>query len=219
LPSNEPEGRAAAASESRAEPPTQREVERRSLLRACCALALGRALRARADETTATPPPEALAPPQADDVLVFAFGARAGQPIAVGDLAAGAKQTVAFPMDAKTRVVRDGTRLNQLIVVRLATEALAAETRARSADGVVAYSGVCTHTGCDVTDWVAAARHFKCPCHDSEYDPGDAARVLSGPAPWQLAALPLKIADGVLAVAGPFVGNVGFAQPGGPSGP
>ena len=195
------------------------EVGRRSLLHAGCALALGVALRARADETTAAPSPEALAPPQVDDVLVFAFGARAGQAIAPGDLAAGAKQTLAFPRDSKTHVVRDGTRLNELIVVRLAPDALAAETRARSADGVVAYSGVCTHTGCDVTDWNAAARRFKCPCHESEYDPSDAARVMSGPAPWQLAALPLKIAGGVLAVAGPFVGNVGFAQPGGPSGP
>ncbi len=194
-------------------------LERRSLLRACCALALGGAVRVRADDTTGAPPPEALVPPQADDVLVFAFGARAGSAIAPQDLADGAKQTIAFPMDPKTHLVRDGTRLNQLIVVRLAPETLAAETRARAADGIVAYSGVCTHTGCDVTDWIATARHFKCPCHESEYDPSDAARVLSGPAPWQLAALPLKTANGVLAVAAPFVGNVGFAQPAGPAGP
>jgi Rieske Fe-S protein len=115
-------------------------------------------------------------------------------------------------------LVRPGTRLNQLIVVRLSPDALSDETRARAADGVVAYSGVCTHTGCDVTDWLAPVRHFKCPCHESEYDPGDAARVVSGPAPWQLAALPLQIAGGVLAVAGPFVGKVGFEQPGSPSG-
>jgi Rieske Fe-S protein len=89
-----------------------------------------------------------------------------------------------------------------------------AETRARSADGVVAYSGVCTHTGCDVTEWLPPLKHFKCPCHESEFDPSDAARVMSGPAPWQLAALPLKIVDGKLAVAGPFIGEVGFAQPG-----
>jgi len=133
-------------------------------------------------------------------------------------IAAGAKQITAFPMDPKTRRVRDGTRLNQLIVVRIAASSLSEETRSRAADGVVAYSGVCTHTGCDVTDWVAPAQHLKCPCHESEYDPGDAARVVSGPAPWQLAALPLKIVDGVLAVAAPFVGKVGFAQPGSPSG-
>ncbi|HUL82356.1 MAG TPA: Rieske 2Fe-2S domain-containing protein [Gammaproteobacteria bacterium] len=200
------------------EPATRHAIERRTLLGACCGLALGGAVGARADDTSA-PRAEALAPPQLDDVLVFAFGSRAGQPIAPADLAPGAKQTLAFPMDTAARVVRDGTRLNQLIVVRLGPEALTTETRARSADGVVAYSGVCTHTGCDVTDWLAAPRHFKCPCHESEYDPGDAARVLSGPAPWPLAALPLKIAGGVLAVAAPFVGNVGFAQPGGPSGP
>ena len=208
----------AARTDSLGAPTVRREIQRRALLRACCALALGGAAHARADDASG-PSPEALAPPQAGDVLVFAFGARAGQAIAPDDLVPGAKQTLAFPMDAATRVVRDGTRLNQLVVVRLAPEALAAETRARCADGVVAYSGVCTHTGCDVTDWIGAARHFKCPCHESEYDPGDAARVVSGPAPWQLAALPLKVAGGVLTVAAPFVGNVGFAQPGGPSGP
>ena len=195
-----------------------RSEERRSLLRACCALAVTRALRVRADESTAEPPPEALAPPQPGDVLVYAFGARTNQPIALADVAAGAKQITAFPMDAATRRVRDGTRLNQLIVVRLAAEALSDETRSRAADGVVAYSGVCTHTGCDVTDWNAPAQHFKCPCHESEYDPGDAARVVSGPAPWQLAALPLKVVDGLLAVRATFVGKVGFAQPGSPSG-
>ena len=184
------------------------------MLRACCALALAGAARGAADETNAAPAPEALAPPQAGDVLVFAFGARAGQTIAAADCLPGAKQTLAYPMDPATRAIRDGTRLNQLLVVRLAPDALTAETRARAADGVVAYSGVCTHTGCDVTDWLPEARHFKCPCHESEFDPGDAARVVSGPAPWQLAALPLKVTDGALAIAGPFIGNVGFAQPG-----
>jgi Rieske Fe-S protein len=193
-------------------------IERRALLRAGCAVALSCALRVSADEPGAEPPPEALAPPQRGDVLVYAFGSRTGQPIALADVAAGAKQITAFPMDPATRRVRDGTRLNQLIVVRLPPDALSDETRARAADGVVAYSGVCTHTGCDVTDWLAPVRHFKCPCHESEYDPGDAARVVSGPAPWQLAALPLKIVGGVVAVAGPFVGKVGFEQPGSPSG-
>lgn len=195
--------------------PAERTLERRAVLRRCGALALAlcAASRGRADEEGATPD-EAAAPPQIGDLLVFAYGDRAGQIIAAADLVAGEKQTLAYPMNPATRRVRDGTRLNQIIVARLAPETLAPETRARSADGVVAYSGVCTHTGCDVTDWLADSRHFKCPCHESEFDPGDAARVLSGPAPWQLAALPLEIVDGGLAVAAPFVGNVGFAQPG-----
>src|SRR5690606_35538794 len=124
------------------------------------------------------------------------------------------KQLLAFPQDRATQRVRDGSRLNQLVVVRLAADKLTAETAARAVDGIVAYSGVCTHTGCDVTDWYPDVLHFKCPCHESEFDPADAARVVGGPAPSQLAALPLKLVDGKLAVAGPFVGRVGFQQPG-----
>src|SRR5262245_26405421 len=184
-------------------------MQRRCLLRACCALAVAPAL-ARGDEAD-----EAHAAPRAGDVLVFAYGARAGQVIAPADVARGSKQTLAYPMDPATKRVRDGTRLNQLIVVRVDPAKLGDATRARAADGVVAYSGVCSHTGCDVTDWLADAQHFKCPCHESEFDPGDAARVVAGPAPWPLAALPLALVDGALTVAGPFEGKVGFAQPGG----
>jgi rieske iron-sulfur protein len=185
-------------------------VRRRCVLQAGCALVLAGAHRSvRADDAD-----EASAPPAENDLLVFAFGERAGQAIATADLAVGAKQILAYPMNPATMRVRDGTRLNQLIVVRLDAAALKAETLARAADGIVAYSGVCTHTGCDVTDWFNDVRHFKCPCHESEFDPSDGARVMNGPAPWQLAALPLKMVDGVLAVAAPFVGTVGFAQPG-----
>ena len=180
------------------------------MLRACCAFAVAAPVLARADDAD-----EAHAPPQAGDALVFAFGARAGQVIAPTDLRLGSKQTLAYPMSPASKRVRDGTRLNQLVVVRVDPAKLGDATRARAAGGVVAYSGVCSHTGCDVTDWLADAQHFKCPCHESEFDPSDAARVVSGPAPWQLAALPLKLVDGAIAVAGPFEGKLGFAQPGG----
>lgn len=182
-----------------------RNTQRRRVLKACCGLALCAPVVARGDETD-----DAAAPPQAGDAIVFAYGERAGQVIAPADVVLGAKQLLAYPMQPATRRVRDGTRLNQLIVVRLPPEKLADETRARAADGVVAYSGVCTHTGCDVTDWFGDKLHFKCPCHESEFDPGDGAHVVGGPAPLPLAALPLKLVDGALVVAGPFEGRLGF---------
>jgi rieske iron-sulfur protein len=184
-------------------------LKRRRVLQACCGLALCAPVVGRGDETD-----EAVAAPQADDSLVFAYGERAGQVIAPGDLGLGSKQVLAYPMHPGTRRVRDGSRLNQLVVVRLPTEKLTDTTRMRAADGVVAYSGVCTHTGCDVTDWYGEVLRFKCPCHESEFDPTDGARVVGGPAPWQLAALPLKLVDGGLAVAAPFEGRVGFQPPG-----
>jgi Rieske Fe-S protein len=186
-----------------------RDLKRRRVLQACCGLALG----GRALAQTATSD-EALAAPQENDALVFAYGDRAGQVIAPDDVALGAKQLLAYPMNVATQRVRDGTRLNQLVVVRLDPKKLTPATLARAADGVVAYSGVCTHTGCDVTDWFGDVQRFKCPCHESEFDPSDAARVVGGPAPWQLAALPLKLVDGAIVVAAPFEGRVGFQPPG-----
>jgi Rieske Fe-S protein len=184
-------------------------LRRRTMLQACCGFALAAPALGRGDE-----PGDASAPPQAGDLLAFAFGERAGQVIAPGDVLVDAQQILAYPFDPAAQRPRDGTRLNQLVVVRIAVERLTAETLARSADGILAYSGVCTHTGCDVTDWRSAERRFKCPCHESEFDPADGARVVGGPAPAQLAALPLALVAGTLQVAGPFAGYVGFMQPG-----
>jgi rieske iron-sulfur protein len=186
-----------------------RARRRRSVLRLLAALGLGLPRLGRTDVVGGD-----SSPPQQGDRLVFAAGDRAGTPIAVEDLAVDAQQTIAFPQDPKTGSVRNGTRLNQVLVVRLDPASLSPETQARAAEGVVAYSGVCSHAGCDVTDWYDDVHHFKCPCHESEFDPSDGARVVAGPAPWQLAALPLEIVDGKLAVAGPFEGRVGFLQPG-----
>jgi Rieske Fe-S protein len=92
------------------------------------------------------------------------------------------------------------------------------DTRARSADGIVAYSAICTHAGCPVTAWVKGVTSdnnvLKCMCHNSEYDARASAQVVFGPAPRRLAALPLAISGDSLAVAAPFAGKVGAQQTG-----
>jgi Rieske Fe-S protein len=95
-------------------------------------------------------------------------------------------------------------------LVRLASTDLSEETRGRSAEGVVAYSGVCTHTGCDITLWKAESIRFRCPCHESEFDPKDAGRVVGGPAPRRLPRVPVKVVDGVPVAAAGFLGRPGF---------
>jgi Rieske Fe-S protein len=99
-----------------------------------------------------------------------------------------------------------------VILLRLEPDTLTSETRARAADGVVAYTSICTHTGCDVDDWQASERLLACQCHFSQFDPRDAAKVVDGPAPRPLPALPLKIVDGKLAVARPFTAPVAFEK-------
>lgn len=155
--------------------------------------------------------------PRKADLLVFAEGERIGEVIQPQDLKTGGPPVRAWPKDPQTSVVRNGSRLNEVLVVKLDPAELDEETRSRAAGGVVAYSAICVHTGCPITAWVRAASVdkdvFKCVCHNSEYDPRQSAQVVFGPAPRRLPALPLAADDGPLTVAAAFVGKVG-AQPG-----
>ena len=75
----------------------------------------------------------------------------------------------------------------------------------------MAYSAICPHAGCGVDDWVAEQCILECPYHNSRYDPSSAAAIVDGPTTRALAALPLKITNGKLAVAGLFTGRLGIA--------
>jgi rieske iron-sulfur protein len=148
--------------------------------------------------------------PQEGDQFVFFTGERKGEVIKAEDLPIGGPQVMVYPKDPKTNTVRDGSRLNQVLMIRLDPEQLSEDTSANAADGVVAYSAACTHEACPVSMWKEGTLY--CACHGSQYDPKDAAKVVGGPAPRRLAMLPLQIEEGVLVAAGPFTGRVGAAK-------
>jgi rieske iron-sulfur protein len=156
--------------------------------------------------------------PQTGDLLVVSEGPQSGQVIKPSDLKPGGPPLHAWPKDSRTSVVRDGSRLNEVLIIKLDPAELDDDTRARFPDGIVAYSAICTHAGCPVTAWVKGEGSdrnvLKCMCHNSEYDPRTSARVVFGPAPRRLAALPLAISGDSLAVAAPFAGKVGVQQSG-----
>ncbi|MBQ0720562.1 MAG: Rieske 2Fe-2S domain-containing protein [Gammaproteobacteria bacterium] len=148
--------------------------------------------------------------PQAGDHLVFAYGERQGEIISPGDLTLNAKPIEAYPKQLASNVIRDRSRLNALLLVRLDPQTLPPTMDKYAANGLVAYSAVCTHTGCTVEGWDPATQQMSCPCHGSQYAAGNAAKVLMGPAPKPLAMLPLSINSGELTVAGAFSRKVGF---------
>jgi rieske iron-sulfur protein len=149
--------------------------------------------------------------PHPGDVLVK-IGAADSTPLKPADIPRGGPQILAWPMQPATSTVRDGSRLNKVLLLRLDPVGFDATTQARAADGVVAYSAICPHTGCEVAKWLADTQRLECPCHFSQYDPKSEAAVVSGPSPRPLPALPLKAVDGRLVVAKPFNGRVGFQQ-------
>jgi rieske iron-sulfur protein len=132
-------------------------------------------------------------------------------PVALEPKDISSPQVIAWPMDPASKLVRSGSRLNKVLLVRLDPAALAGATRERAADGVVAYSAICPHAGCEISGWVEEQRILECPCHNSRYNPREGGTVVDGPTTRGLAALPLKIVDGKLVVAKPFTGRVGIA--------
>jgi rieske iron-sulfur protein len=144
--------------------------------------------------------------PKRGDFLVAIDGTEM-RPLAPTDIPA--TPLLAWPMDPKENVVRNGSRLNKVLLVALDPSTLVGATRERAAAGVVAYSAICPHAGCEVSGWVADQSIIECACHNSRYNPRDAAAVVDGPSPRALSALPLEIVDGKLAVAKPFIGRLG----------
>jgi rieske iron-sulfur protein len=189
---------------------------RRALL--LTALAGGACLAATNTAVAADDQPGADLRPQKGDLFVVSEGDNEGELIKPDDLKLGGPPLRAWPKDPKTSVVRSGSRLNEILLIRLDPKELDDDTKPHSADGVVAYSAVCVHAGCPVTAWVKSDVSdkdvFKCMCHNSEYDPRQSAEVVFGPAPRRLPALPVAIADGALTVAAGFIGKVGAQQPG-----
>jgi rieske iron-sulfur protein len=157
--------------------------------------------------------PRRLMRPRVGDLLVRCEGDQEGVPIIASDVKIGEVPLLAWPMDPTAKLARDGSRLNQVLLLRLDPSTLGPETAARAADGLVAYSAICTHAQCAVSDWMRDSEVLHCPCHQSEYDPRHEAKVVGGPAPRPLAALPLKIVDGKPVVAAPFIGRIGMDKP------
>ena len=156
-------------------------------------------------------PPNRMRPQQGDQ-LVFDEGDNQGELVRVAMLEMHQKPISALARDPETGTVRDGSRLNRVMITRVDQERLSSNFKRNAAGGVIAYSAVCTHTGCDVINWDDEQLRMACPCHESQFDIYDGAKVVGGPAPRPLAMLPLTIVDDVVTVAAAFRGRVGFTQ-------
>ena len=187
----------------------ERPVGRRAAIKhGLCCLGIGAGLGVRPGLALAQDDKTALRPQMGD--LLIKSGDAAMTPLRPEDVPLAAKQTMAWAMEPAEKIVRSGSRFNLILLVRLDSATLAADTRARAADGVVAYTAICPHSGCEVDEWLPEEQILYCPCHASKFEPKNGAKVVDGPAPRVLPALPLKVVDGQLVVAGSFTARIGF---------
>lgn len=153
--------------------------------------------------------------------------AQDGPTVAPGDLLVRVGDTSLIPLtpddvpfDGRAVIVwplagdaaRDGTPLNKIVLARVNPTSLSEATRARAVDDIVAYSAICTHSGCEVDESLGESQTFFCSCHGSIFDPRDSGMAIGGPAPRGLPPLPLKLDGGRLVVAGTFMTPPGFGR-------
>lgn len=150
--------------------------------------------------------------PQVGDRLVVEDGHGNARVISASELVLEAQQILAFPQDPITGVIRSGTRFNKLMVMRLDPALMDEETKNNSVDGVIVYSAICTHQGCDVNSFIEDKKEFFCFCHYSRFDPYAAGKVTNGPATKRLAMLPITIEDDLIIVKSGFTRKPGYTQ-------
>lgn len=146
--------------------------------------------------------------PEPGDKLAFMLGPKEGQQIRPGDIEADKEPTLAYPMDPQSGKALVA-KANLLTVVRLKPEQLQPASAKNAADGIVAFSSLCTHYGCPITTLHPSKTQIVCNCHGSIFDAANRGAVTQGPATRRLAMLPLAIQDGALVVAGKFDGPLG----------
>ena len=162
--------------------------------------------------STALGQPPNRARPKAGDWLVFDGGEKSGERITPALLELDQRPVPALAKEPETETLRDGSRLNRVMVTKLDLARLDNATGDLTADGVIAYSAVCTHTGCCLTNWDPDNLFMSCPCHESKFDVYNNAKVVGGPAPRPLAVLPLRLYGDAIVIANIFQGRVGFTQ-------
>jgi ubiquinol-cytochrome c reductase iron-sulfur subunit len=107
-----------------------------------------------------------------------------------------------------------------LVVVRVpkADLRLPRENAGYDANGIVAFSKICTHAGCAIALYRVPLfppteprpPALVCPCHYSTFDPGRGGKVIFGPAGRKLPMLPIYVdSRGELRARGNFDGPVG----------
>jgi Rieske Fe-S protein len=144
-------------------------------------------------------------PPQVGDFLSIRED---GRPLEVKDLRAGTSPKTAYAVSPEG-VVRNADYMNTLLAVRFAEDDLSDAAKETAVEGILVYSAICTHAGCEVTNWIREEKNMECPCHGSHFDPKDNGAVVFGPASRKLPQIGVEIVDDKLVVASGFDSRVG----------
>jgi rieske iron-sulfur protein len=184
--------------------------ERRNLLKSTCAVAGATAVLSMSGSPSAFAFDSQKNVPQIGDSFVFADGAKKGQAVTVADIVTDAPPVIVKAKSA-SGVVSDEDNTTVLLY-RVSPDKIPASTKGDTVEGILAYSAVCTHLGCILTNWNATTKEFLCPCHDALFDPLKEGANTGGATCRSLPHIPVKAVNGQLVVADVPSGHVGVKR-------
>jgi Rieske Fe-S protein len=175
---------------------------RRDMLKSTCTLVGATALVSIGGSVKAFAEPQKDAP-QVGDVFVFTDGPKKGSVVMVDDVVLDAAPLTVMPKDPNG-AVRDGENFTTLLY-RVAKDKVPADMAPDTIDGLAAWSAVCTHQGCLMTEVHKASEAvnafgFICPCHDAIFDPLQEGKNTAGATSATLAYFPIKSDGGKIVV-------------------
>jgi rieske iron-sulfur protein len=175
---------------------------RRDVLKTGCALAGAAAVVTIGGSVPAFAEPQKDAP-QVGDVFVYADGPKKGNIAMVEDVAQDAAPLLVVAKDPNG-AIRDGDNF-QVLLYKIAKDQVPADMLGDTIDGLAAWSAVCTHQGCTMTEVhqksiAVNAFGFICPCHDAIFDPTQEGKNTGGATSATLAYFPIKSDGGKIVV-------------------
>ncbi len=176
--------------------------ERRDVLKGTCGFVCAAAVMSVGVSVPAFADPQKDAP-QIGDVFVFTSGPKKDSVVMVDDVVLDAAPLTVMAKDPNG-AVRDGDNFATLLY-RVAKDKVPADMAPDTIDGVMAYSAVCTHQGCLMTEIhqkseAVNAFGFICPCHDAIFDPTQEGKNTGGATSATLAYFPIKSDGGKIVV-------------------
>jgi rieske iron-sulfur protein len=190
--------------------------ERRDLLKSTCGLigaaalvSAGGSLNAFAAGGRGTQP-QPVGAPERGDTFVYADGPNKGKDVVLSDIVADAPPITVRAKDEAGNV-RESEKAT-ILFYRVSPDKIPDDIRGDTWEGLIAYSALCTHQGCLVSDWDAPTKQFVCPCHAGYFDPLKGGENTAGAHTRALPQIPVKIHDGKLVVGDAIMSWIGVKR-------
>jgi len=157
--------------------------------------------------------PQPLGAPKTHDTFVYIDGPNKGKDVKTAEIVLDVSPIPVQAKDGETGEVRESEK-STVLLYRVNAETIPLEWRSDSADGILAYSAVCTNDATLIgpKDFDSASKQVTCSTCKTQYDLINGAEVKGGPGTRALPQVPVADHDGLLRISHGIISWVGMKR-------